>query len=250
MKKKVLCLVMMAALLAGNGAVAKAEDYQGKDNWRAEFNGEEITSNFTSADLSEEAENIQPGDSITLKVKIVNTDNGKTDWYMTNQAIQSLEDAKKSASGGAYEYRLTYTDSKGETHELYDSETVGGESASGGEGLHQATDSLEEYFYLERLEQEESGLVTLRVKVNGETIGNGYQKTLAKLQQTFAVEKVTEKTVSGKPQKDRIITNIVKTGDQAKILLLCMMALASGLVILFFAVRSMKAGRYEEEGEV
>lgn len=249
MKKRVLCLVMMAALLAGNGGAVKAEDYQGKENWKAEFNGKEIVSNFTSDDLSEEAKNIQPGDSITLKVTIANADEGKTDWYMTNQAIQSLEDAKDSASGGAYEYRLTYTDTSGEETQLYDSETVGGESASGGEGLHQATDSLEEYFYLDRLEKGESGVVTLRVKVNGETIGNGYQQTLAKLQQTFAVEKVTATTESGKPQKDQMITNIVKTGDQAKTLLFSVMALASGLVILFFAVRSMKESRYDEEGE-
>lgn len=249
MKKKVLCLVMTMALLTGSSAVAKAEDYQGKDNWMAEFNGKEIVSNFTSSDLSEEAANIQPGDSITLKVKIASTDEGKTDWYMTNQAIQSLEDAKDSASGGAYEYRLTYTDTKGTETELYDSETVGGESDSGEEGLHQATDSLEEYFYLDRLEKGESGLVTLRVKVNGETIGNGYQQTLAKLQQTFAVEKVTETTVINKPQKDKIITNIVKTGDQAKTLLFSVMALVSGLMILLLAVRSMKERRYDEEGE-
>lgn len=43
---------------------------------------------------------MQPGDSITLKVEIKNSDTGSTDWYMTNEAIQSLEDAADVAKGG------------------------------------------------------------------------------------------------------------------------------------------------------
>lgn len=249
MRRNILCLVMATVLLVGNGAVVRAEDYQGSDLWTAEFNGTEIVSNFTSSDLSEEAENIQPGDSITLKVNVKNTDAEETDWYMTNQAVQSLEDAKDSANGGAYEYRLMYTDAAGVETTLYDSETVGGETSSEEEGLHQATDSMKEYFYLDRLKTGESGVVTLRVKVNGETIGNGYQQTLAKLQMTFAVEKVTAATVIDQPQKDRIITNVVQTGDHAKILLFSVMALLSGLLLLIMAVKSMK-DRADQEGEV
>ena len=52
---------------------------------------------------------MQPGDSITLKVQIRNADTGATDWYMTNEALQSLEDAADVADGGAYSYRLAYT---------------------------------------------------------------------------------------------------------------------------------------------
>lgn len=246
MKKKVLCLVMAMVMVAGSGLNAKAEDYQGKDNWVAEFNGKEITSNFDSKDLTDEAKNIQPGDSITLKVKIKNSDSGKTDWYMTNQAIESLEDAKESASGGAYEYRLAYTGADGEENELYNSETVGGESALDKEGLHQATDSLADYFYLDRLGNGDEGVVTLQVRVNGETMGNGYQQTLAKLQQTFAVEKVTETTVINKPGEDKIITNAVKTGDTAKTLLFCGLALASGIVLLIFGLLAMKKRKSNE----
>lgn len=247
MKKKVLCLVMAAVLLSGNMGVAHAEDFQGKDGWIAEFSGKEITSNFTSSDLSEEAKNIQPGDSITLKVNIKNGSEDQTDWYMTNQAIESLEDAKESAEGGAYEYRLAYTDSEGKETELYNSETVGGEDAKEEEGLHQITDTLKDYFYLDRLEKGESGTVSLRVTVNGETMGNGYQQTLAKLQMTFAVEKVTVTTVIDKPEPDKIITNVVQTGDHAKTLLFCTLTLVSGVVLLFFAVSSMKRRRSEEE---
>ena len=144
---------MALAMLAGTGVTAQAEDLQGKDGWFAEFNGKKIVSNFDSAALADEAGNVQPGDSITLKVQIRNADTGATDWYMTNEALQSLEDAADVADGGAYSYRLAYTGADGKETEIYNSETVGGENSTGAlEGLHQATNTLDEYFYLDRLE--------------------------------------------------------------------------------------------------
>ena len=249
MKKKVLCLVMAMVMVVGAGISVQAEDYEGKDGWVANFDGKEIKSNFGTSNLTEEAKSIQPGDSITLKVSIKNSDSGKTDWYMTNQAIQSLEDAKSAANGGAYEYRLAYINAAGKETELYNSETVGGEGASTKEGLHQATDSLEEYFYLDRLDPGQSGMVKLRVKVDGETQGNDYQETLALLKMTFAVEKVTESTIRKVPGEDKVITNRVKTGDTNKILLFCALALISGIILLILALMSMKRRRYNRKGE-
>ena len=249
MKKKVLCLVMAMVMVVGAGISVQAEDYEGKDGWVANFDGKEIKSNFGTSNLTEEAKSIQPGDSITLKVSIKNSDSGKTDWYMTNEAIQSLEDAKSAANGGAYEYRLAYINAAGKETELYNSETVGGEGASTKEGLHQATDSLEEYFYLDRLDPGQSGMVKLRVKVDGETQGNDYQETLALLKMTFAVEKVTESTIRKVPGEDKVITNRVKTGDTNKILLFCALALISGIILLILALMSMKRRRYNRKGE-
>ena len=51
MRKKLLCLTMALAMLAGTGVTAQAEDLQGKDGWFAEFNGKKIVSNFDSAAL-------------------------------------------------------------------------------------------------------------------------------------------------------------------------------------------------------
>ena len=249
MKKKVLCLVMAMVMVVGAGISVQAEDYEGKDGWVANFDGKEIKSNFGTSNLTEEAKSIQPGDSITLKVGIKNSDSGKTDWYMTNEAIQSLEDANSVANGGAYEYRLAYINAAGKETELYNSETVGGEGASSKEGLHQATDSLEEYFYLDRLDPGQSGMVKLRVKVDGETQGNDYQETLALLKMTFAVEKVTESTIRKVPGEDKVITNRVKTRDTNKILLFCALALVSGIILLILALMSMKRRRYNRKGE-
>lgn len=254
MKKKVLCLAMALVMLAGGSLTAHAEELKGQDGWRAEFNGKKIVSNFDSGTLADEAGNVQPGDSITLKVEIKNSDTGSTDWYMTNEAIQSLEDAADVAQGGAYSYSLAYKGPKGQEIEIYNSENVGGESTTGKlEGLHQATNTLNDYFYLDRLESGKSGTVTLKVTVEGETQNNDYQKTLAKLQMTFAVEKVTASVVKHTPGKvhteTRMITNRVQTGDTAHILLFCLLGLTSGLVLLFIGVKSSKRRKNGQKGE-
>lgn len=67
---------------------------------------------------------------------------------------------------------------------LFDSETVGGD---GGAGLYEATDGLDEFFKLCTMAPGGSGYVTLYVKLDGETQGNGYQNTLARLRLNFAV---------------------------------------------------------------
>ena len=254
MKKKVLCLAMALVMLAGGSLTAHAEELKGQDGWRAEFNGKKIVSNFDSGTLADEAGNVQPGDSITLKVEIKNSDTGSTDWYMTNEAIPSLEDAADVAQGGAYSYSLAYKGPKGQEIEIYNSENVGGESTTGKlEGLHQATNTLNDYFYLDRLESGKSGTVTLKVTVEGETQNNDYQKTLAKLQMTFAVEKVTASVVKHTPGKvhteTRMITNRVQTGDTAHILLFCLLGLTSGLVLLFIGVKSSKRRKNGQKGE-
>ena len=129
---------------------------------------------------------------------------------------------------------------------LYDSATVGGDgSSSNGEGLHQATNSLEDYFYIDRLDKDQTGTVHLWVKVEGETQGNSYQKTLAKLQMNFAVEKV----VASGTTTTRNIVQSVKTGDTNRILLFSALALVSGVFLLFLGFYSMKKRKNNQEGE-
>ncbi len=138
MKKKILCLVMTLVMTAGAATTAFARDYQGADGWQVTFDGSKMSSNFQDNDVTDEMANIQPGDSIELKVNVMNSDSGSTDWYMTNEVIQTLEDAQQSAAGGGYSYRLTYVGSDKKETVLYDSTTVGGEGSSKtGEGLKQ-----------------------------------------------------------------------------------------------------------------
>ena len=238
MKKRILCLAMTVLMAVGFVMPAHAQDFVGGNDWAVTFTGEKMNSNFTSAEMTEEILNIQPGDSITVKVSIKNEDKEKTDWYMTNEVLKTLEDSVSVAEGGAYTYILTYTGADGKETVLYSSQVVGGEedSSKEGEGLHQATNGLENYFYLDRLESGQSGSVSLYVQLEGETQGNDYQDTLARLQMNFAVEKVETK---------KVIEN-VKTGDTSQIMLFSGLALVSGLVLLIFAMMSMKKYRNEK----
>lgn len=236
MKKKILCLAMTVIMAAGVHTTAFAKDYQGADGWQVHFTGDKMESNFENKTVSDELATIQPGDSIELKVQLKNSDKGETDWYMTNEIIQTLEEAQESAEGGAYEYKLTYVGSDNTEKVLYNSDTVGGEGSSKtGEGLKELGNSTEKYFYLGRLASNGTGTVHLTIGIEGETQGNGYQNTLAKLRMNFAVEKVK---VSNTITKTKIVktTNTVKTGDTARVLLFSVLTLISGLILLAYGI--------------
>lgn len=256
MMKKIMCLFMAVFLMSVMPLTVHAEDFQGSDDWWVEFLGEEMVSNFQSQQIQEEIYNIQPGDSVIFEVELTNKADFTTDWYMTNEVLRTLEESNDCAEGGAYTYILTYVDPEGTENLLYNSEVVGGEEdiTLEGEGLHQATNNLEEYFFLDRLQAGEGGLVSLYVKLDGETQGNNYQDTLARLQVNFAVEKVLTETITNnititeKNVITNVITEVVKTGDESKVVLFSVLALASGIVLLVLALISMK-NRHQEKGE-
>lgn len=237
MKKKILCLAMAMMLMLSMSVNVLAEDFEGSKDWTVSFDGEKMDSNFKSAEMTEDILNIQPGDSITLQVNLKNADDEKADWYMTNEVLQTLEESNDSAEGGAYTYILTYVDPAGGEIVLYSSEVVGGEedNTNEGEGLHQATNNLEDYFYLGRLSKDESAVIRLYVQLDGETQGNAYQDTLAKLQMNFAVEGVGAETV-------------VKTGDQSPLMMISIVALCCALLLLVLAILAMRLNRQKKGG--
>lgn len=244
MKKKLICLAMIILMVVGCVTNVSAEDFQGSKDWSVSFSGDKMNSNFKSSEMTEEILMIQPGDSITLQVKVRNDSSFTTDWYMTNEVLRTLEESVTVAEGGAYTYILTYVDKSGEETLLYSSEVVGGEEDTSleGEGLHQATNSLEDYFFLDRLKSGEGGTVQLYVKLDGETQGNDYQNTLARLQMNFAVEKVSANTST------TTVVRTVKTGDTTQLALFSLLALISGLVLLVSATKMMKKRR-RQKGE-
>ena len=255
MRKKILCLAAAVMLTAGTSVTAYAEEITGDQSWVVEFDGEKMDSNFDASAVSSEVYKLLPGDTIKLQVGVKNSGEGETDWYMTNEILQSLEESQSVAEGGAYTYELTYVDHTNTETVLYSSETVGGEGAgNAGEGLHQATDSLEDYFYLDRLKKGESGTEHLTVALDGETQGNGYQDTLAKLQMNFAVEKVTTQVEyrPGDPvrvaETQKVVRSAPKTGDPTKLIGICAVAMVSGVVLLVVAIVLIKK-RKEREGE-
>ena len=255
MKKKIMCLAMIALMVIGTPLTVHAEDFQGSKDWEVTFDGKQMNSNFENAKVSEDVLSILPGDSITLKINLKDTSGNKSDWYLKNDILQTLEDSNDSASGGAYTYILKYHDPKGEETVLYSSESVGGEKADGGnEGLHEAADNLDSYVFLDRINHGEKAYVSLYVMLDGETQGNDYQKTLAKLQMNFAVEKVKDGTIEKhiiEKEEREIVTytrGMVKTGDSSRVVIFSVMTLASGLALLVIAFVAMKRRR-QEKGE-
>lgn len=260
MKKKWLASVL-ALLLAVTPITAYAEDFSGGDGWKVSFDGKKMTSTFKNSDIDDKVYEMEPGDTVDFHIQLKNEYKQTTDWYMTNEVLKSLEDAQTVAEGGAYSYILTYIKQDGTKETLYSSEEVGGETKNAsGEGLHQATNSLKDYFYLDRLKSGQSGEITLKVKLEGETQGNTYQDTLAKLQMNFAVELVDESTTPGTPgnpgsdnptptntSSGRSSRTTVKTGDNSRVLLYSVIALIAGLICAGAVVYNVRQKKEEEE---
>lgn len=232
MKKKVFAAVLSLALLLCAVPTAFAETNSAE--WDVTFTSENtLDSNYTAANLSSKVHEMQPGDTVNLTLNLRNDNGAPANWYMSNTVLQSLEESGNAANGGAYEYELTYANPDNGVDVLFTSDAVGGElSASDRVGLKNATEALEDYFYLDTLEPGERAVVNLRVSLDGETQGNSYQDTLARLQLNFAVDPTTERT--------EIVTRpglpVVQTGDHNDSLPFIIAAGASGLLLLVLAL--------------
>lgn len=239
MKKRILSVFLAALMLLSLSATAFAAHLDGgTGHVTFSSNGKSLTSDFSSAELNKKVGEMQPGDDITFKVIMTNSYSKKTSWYMSNQIIDSLEDA--DAKNGAYSYELTYTSSSGKTTPIYRSESLGG---TGGNGLLDLNNRLKEdyvkgndrYFYVDQLNSGASGLVTLKVTLDGESQGNAYQQTAAELIMNFAVE-VEE-------------TNTYKTGDDTNLTPLYIAMVVSGLLFLYFALDAVTDRIYFKKGK-
>lgn len=256
-KWKSAILAASLALLLAVPMTAAAEDRQGASGWQVSFDGKKMESNFTSGGMNDEVNAMQPGDSVELTITLKNDFGGSANWYMKNEVLQSLEDAG-DAAGGAYDYLLTYTDAAGETSTLYSSEKFGGEGRIGGVGLHGATTTLEDYFFLEQMGSNSSGTVKLKVALDGETLVNDYQNTLARLQMDFATELVSgggsgtpgTPGSSGGPGSSGTSGNsggkVIKTGDEADIMRNLILMFGAGVVLLIGGLILFRRQKEEE----
>lgn len=240
MKKRIItiCAVMLLALTSS--VTALADDLKGESGWRVIFDGSKMDSNFSSSKIDEQLNRVEPGDSIELTMNLKNNYNGQVDWYMKNEVLETLE-ATDDISGAGYDYTLTYTDKDGQATTLFASKKFGGDGRYNGVGLKGATTSLDDYFYLDRMGNGDTGVITLNVKLDGPGTRNVYQNTLARLQMDFAAE--IAETGSGNRAADTRRT--VRTGDQSRILLYIVLTLAAGLILLVIAVKRLR----EERGE-
>ncbi len=269
MKKKMFHLLLLGGLIASVAMNVCAETLHGGSDWQVIFTGEnKMESNFRTSDINDAIYGMQPKDNAIVELALKNENSTATDWYMTNKVLYSLEDrsANSGTSGGAYEYRLTYTDKSGNVTVLFDSDTVGGDQASGGrEGLREATEALEDYFYLDTLNTGQSGRITLEVALDGETQGNDYQNTLADLQMNFAVElnpgasrereitsdRTREEVNQDSEQRSRTRgTSVVRTGDESDLTPFVVISAVSGILFLILSLYGITEKKKEKkEGE-
>ena len=230
MKRLGLSILTAFVLLLSLTVTAVAADTVDNDEdlGSLEYNGTKLIASSDFADLNDYLSGMEPGDSVQFTVTLKNNAGKDADFWMKNDAIQSFEDNNK-ASGGAYTYKLSFN---GDV--LYDNTTVGGDVADDTAkrgGLHEATEALKDFFFLDTLKNGDSATVTLFVALDGLTQGNSYQDELSKINLTFGVEDHS---------------TVVVTGDQTKTLPFFIALAASGVVLavvlVVLATRKRKGG--------
>lgn len=209
-----------------------------------------MVENYNASEYVDQVSHLQPGDDITFTVSAVHENADAADWYVSNDVITSLENSKADAEGSNYEYLLQWEGPSKEVRTLYDSEHVGGDrdNASDPEGLNEATDAMDEFIFLENMKKGQSGKITLKVTLDGETEGNAYFDTLAQVKVRFAVEPraTDEKTV----HHERTITqnrSLVRTGDETRLFPLYVAMFVSGVALMSLLVWSIRDRRNEKE---
>lgn len=247
---------------------AYAETYSSDTPWEVSFTqNNKMVSNFKTSDMDDILSGLQPGDTAKFTISLENENNSTTNWYMTNKVLYSLEDRSKdeATAGGGYTYKLVYYDQSDKENVLFDSTTVGGEVVSvAGEGLHEATSALQDYFMLDTLKKGQGGRIDLTVALDGETQGNDYQDTLADLQMNFAVElndEPTPTTTGTTPNTDNTTTTkppsttptnrtttIVRTGDDTNMVPYFIIAGVSGILLLLLGIYGVKSRKKEKGG--
>lgn len=174
--------IVMAFMLP---ATALADHIDGETGWYVEYDeAGKLKDNYTQKVWADNMSQLQPGDDITLTIEVRQTNKTAADWYISNEVLKSFED--EDATGSAYGYTLSYVGPDKSRVVLYESKNVGGRQSE--EGLKEATNAMDEYFLLGTLTKGQTGTVSLDVSLDGETEGNAYFDTLARLKMKFAVE--------------------------------------------------------------
>ena len=180
-------LLMTVALVVAMSGMVSANSYKFKG--ACQYNGNEITSDFTSEEFAASQSDLEPGDDLAYKVTYTNNSNRTTYWYMRNSVLETLEEAKKQAENGGYTYVLKNIGPDGTETTLFDNSEVGGETKKADlEGLKQATNATGNFFYIQELKPGETGTTSLYVALDGETEVNDYMDTRGALMVSYAVE--------------------------------------------------------------
>lgn len=219
MRKAIIVMTLALGLLLGLPAFACAESTT--VNGHCYFNGDDIVGDFNSNTIADKVRGLEPGDDVTFKVEFKNSYDETTNWYMRNEVIKTLEQSFDRTENGGYTYRLTHITPEGERQDIFDNSEVGGEAKPGGmEGLFQATNATDEWFFIQKLAQGQKAYTELYVKFDGETEVNDYMDTYGQLGVEYAVE--LDKAGAKK--------HTTRTGDDANLLWPIIMLIGAALL--------------------
>ncbi len=230
MKRKLVCLALICCAALALAVPAMAEDIEAETKSVTYTAGKELVEDYSETIDIES--NMQPGDTLIQKITLKNESSAATDWYISNEVLESLED-NSEASGGAYTYVLIYT-SGNEEREIYNSESVGGEDSEN--GLADATQGLEDYVYLGEIAAGGSAAVTLKIGLDGMTQINSYQNTSASVRMNFAVEEAADVT-------NTTVVTAVKTGDWMQTMPFILLTALCGVALLALAAVSLRKSK-------
>lgn len=230
---------LLAAVLAFSAlpTAALAESLNGKSNWQVTYTADgKMSDNYSSSEYVDDVSGLQPGDDITFTVNLSHENASAADWYLANDVVKTLEEG--AAEGSAYEYLLSYS-GPSTSRDLYDSRVVGGDNQ---QGLMEADSALQDYIYLDRLSKGQTAKITLKVTLDGETEGNAYFNTLARLKLKFAVEPEPEPT-------KRVERRVVQTGDErdTRLFPFYVAMVVSGVALAGFAAYSVHLRREDRK---
>ena len=227
MKKKAwgVIIALVAALAAPVTALAAT-------NWNVTYTtGGDLQENFTTTDVRQ---NMQPGDTETFEINLSQDYDDEARWYMSNKVLETLQGTLEN--GSAYSYVLTFNGPSGETT-LFDSTIVGGTNS---QGLVEATDGLDEWFYLDTFKKGSTGKVSLAVTMDGDTEANEYFDTEALLNMKFAVE-------PGPEDETVVRRKIVRTGDETNLMPFYVAMVASGVLLVALGGYSVMQRKKEKK---
>ena len=109
MKKRIGNLILMAGLVSCLSLPVMAADADLYGQVSFTKDGKMSESDLNSQVLLGQIANMQPGDSTTIEMRVVNDYAKSTNWYLSNEVIQSLQEADAERSlGGGYGYKLSY----------------------------------------------------------------------------------------------------------------------------------------------
>ena len=239
MKTRHLVMILALTLVMAMGFAVSANAESNEVTGYCYFNGDDIVCDFDSDIVVKTVSGLEPGDDVTFKVKFENKYKELTHWYMRNEALITLEESFDRSQNGGYTYKLVHIGPDGKEQVLFDNSEVGGDAKPGNmEGLHQATNALDEWFYIQDLKQGQSGYTQLYVKFDGDSEVNDYMDTAGKLLVAYAVELDSSGNSTGTVTKKTSID----TGDSTG-LLTHVTVLLTALLMLIFSIMSFRKDR-------